>query len=99
MTPVLFEGPKRLVGRTVFLSASKPTRKLDFLPPSDVPARETDREIEHAALSLARAVFAEGGGLVFGAHPSVSPLIASAASEYFPPDWGESAGGVPPVRI
>ncbi|WP_413988040.1 hypothetical protein ACMDCR_18635 [Labrys okinawensis] len=66
-------------GDTIFLSASVPYR---------TPWAENARasEIEEAIVSLARAVFARGGRLVFGGHPSVSPLIAAVAGEYFPPD-------------
>jgi hypothetical protein len=95
MIPEVLELPQRLAGQTVFLSASKPSRPLRFLPPGTGPIRETMPEIEAAALSLARAVFAEGGGIVFGAHPSISPLIAAAAGEYFPPDWSGQSGRVP----
>jgi hypothetical protein len=38
--------------------------------------------VEQAVIALARAVFANGGRIVFGAHPSISPLVASVASEY-----------------
>jgi hypothetical protein len=99
MTPELLQGPQYLTGLTVFLSASKPSRLLPFLPPDHGPARETVREIEEASLSLARAVFAHGGRLVFGAHPSISPLIATAAAEYFPPAWNNQADRRIPAEI
>ena len=53
---------------------------------SDIFRRVTDapREIEQAVVSLARAVFAAGGVLVFGGHPSISPLISLVAGEYLP---------------
>lgn len=66
-------------GDTIFLSASVPYR-------SPWTENAHASEIEEAIVSLARAVFARGGRLVFGGHPSVSPLIASVAGEYFPPD-------------
>lgn len=70
-----------LHGRALFLSASIPAkeRALDFRRIPDAP-----REIEQAVVSLADAVFAEGGRLVFGGHPSISPLIALVASKYAP---------------
>lgn len=37
-------------------------------------------------MAVARAVFAAGGKLVFGAHPSISPLIASVLGEYSMPE-------------
>ena len=42
-------------------------------------------EIEQAVISLCRAVFSEDGRLVFGGHPTITPLVASVAAEYFPP--------------
>ena len=66
-------------GDIIFLSASVPSRE---------GWREDARpaEIEEAIVSLARAVFARGGRLLFGGHPSISPLISSVAGEYFKPD-------------
>jgi hypothetical protein len=66
-------------GGIIFLSASVPHR-----PQWTGDAKPT--EIEEAIISVARAVFARQGRLLFGGHPSVSPLIASVASEYFGPD-------------
>lgn len=63
----------------VFLSASVPVRQ-----PYVEDARPAD--IEEAIVSIARAVFARGGRMLFGGHPSVSPLIASVAGAYFPPN-------------
>ena len=39
--------------------------------------------IKDAVVSLARAVFAHGGRLVFGGHPAISSLVATVAGEYF----------------
>jgi hypothetical protein len=64
-----------LTGKSVFLSASKPARDLGQYRPLSV-------EIDEAVVSLSRAVFSAGGQLVFGAHPSISPLVASVATEY-----------------
>jgi hypothetical protein len=66
-------------GDVVFLSASVPYRerwRADAKP----------AEIEEAIVCIARAVFARKGRLLFGGHPSVSPLVASIAGEYFPAD-------------
>jgi hypothetical protein len=41
--------------------------------------------VEQAVVSLGRAVLAEDGRLVFGGHPSISPLVASVAAEYIRP--------------
>ena len=63
----------------IFLSASLPYR-----PPWDKVAEPV--EIQEAIVSIARAVFARGGRLLFGGHPSVSPLIADIAGEYYQVD-------------
>ncbi|MFN9753947.1 MAG: hypothetical protein ACK55L_00930 [bacterium] len=63
----------------VFLSASVPHRP-------EWIAGSKPAEIEEAIIALARAVFARRGRLVFGGHPSVSPLVAAVAGEYFPAD-------------
>ena len=71
--------PGRLRGTTVFLSASVPDR------PGFERVPNAPFVIEQAVVSLARAVFAENGKIVFGAHPSISPLVASVAAEYHLP--------------
>jgi hypothetical protein len=73
----LHDGP--LNGRPIFLSASTPSRDLEKYP-------RLQMEVENAVIELARAVFSKGGRLIFGGHPSISPLVASVASEYFQPD-------------
>ncbi len=77
----ILEAEQRLTGRTVFLSGSVPERDRGFTRVPDAPF-----VIEQAVVALARAIFAEGGRIVFGAHPSISPLVASVAAEYFLPD-------------
>jgi hypothetical protein len=64
-------------GDIIFLSASVPYRKHWIEDAKSV-------EIEEAIVSVARAVFARQGRLLFGGHPSVSPLVAAVAGEYFP---------------
>jgi hypothetical protein len=71
----------RLTNRIVFLAGSVPDPDRGFARVPDAPF-----VIEQAVVALARAVFAEGGRIVFGAHPSISPLVASVAAEYFLPD-------------
>lgn len=71
--------PGRLVGRTLFLSASVPTR------PGFRRVEDAAFEIEQAVVAFVRTVLAEQGRLVFGGHPSISPLVAAVAGEYFPP--------------
>lgn len=75
----------RLHGRFVFLSASVPTRE----PYRAEGVRRAD--VEEAVISLARAVFSEGGRLVFGGHPAISPLVAMVAGEYLSPPTAESS--------
>jgi SLOG cluster3 family len=76
-----------LRGRTVLLSASVPSEK------RAERYRRIDQaafEIEQAVISLARAVFSEGGRLVFGGHPAISPLVAMVVGEYREPRFAES---------
>src|SRR5437764_7639893 len=56
-------------------------------------------DIEEAVVSLARAVFSEEGRLVFGGHPSISPLVASVAADYYPATFGAGKNAEPPVSI
>lgn len=71
MTPT-----QRLRGKAIFLSASVP------LPGSSY---RYDLNVDDAVIALARMVFAKGGQLVFGGHPSISPLILTIAAEYAAP--------------
>lgn len=76
----------RLRGRAILLSASVPSLKR-----ADIYKRiETAEAIEEAVVSLARAVFSEGGTLVFGGHPTISPLVALVVREYLVPRVAES---------
>ncbi len=71
MTPL-----RRLEGTVVFLSASVP---------ADASGYEDERldfNVDEAVIALARTLFTEGGKLVFGGHPSISPLVLTVASEY-----------------
>ncbi len=73
----------RLRDVSILLSASVPDREgFERVP-------DAAFVIEQAVVSLARAVLAEEGTLVFGAHPSISPLVASVASEYRAPGGKE----------
>jgi len=68
-----------LAGRAVFLSASVPSRaraERYHLVPGAGP------RLEEAALRVAGAVFQAGGTLVFGGHPSISPLIGYLCTQY-----------------
>ncbi|NTS41922.1 hypothetical protein HRG84_13480 [Flavisolibacter sp. BT320] len=56
--------------------------------------------IEEALISLARVVFYQGGQLIFGGHPSISPLIAIVASEFAEEQKAESSTTLPqPARV
>lgn len=91
-------GPLR--GRTIFLSASVPH------PERDARFRaipDAQREIESAVVALARAIFSSGGRLLFGGHPSITPLVAMVAGEFVPvgsADEREERGDIaPPVIV
>ncbi|MEK6374710.1 MAG: hypothetical protein AABO58_18685 [Acidobacteriota bacterium] len=60
----------------VFLSASVPAKHSGF------ENARLDLNVDEAVITLARTIFAEGGKLVFGGHPSISPLVLTIASEY-----------------
>lgn len=62
----------------VFLSASVPDESQPLF--SRIP--DAAYQIEQAVVSLVRSVFNAGGQLVFGGHPSVTPLVAAIATEY-----------------
>ena len=72
----------RLHGVCVFLSASIPMseRRDEYERIPEAPLR-----IEEAVVSIARAIFLESGTLVFGAHPSISPLLARVVDHYYLP--------------
>jgi hypothetical protein len=76
--------PERLRGKSILLSASIPAPERTDQYRS-VPLGSF--EIDQAVISLARAVFSEGGQLVLGGHPSISPLIAMVAGEYREPQY------------
>jgi hypothetical protein len=68
-----------LKGSAVFLSASFPS------PGSPTYYHSADPdEMTQAIVALARAVLAVQAGLVFGGHPTVSPLVMMVAEEYLP---------------
>jgi hypothetical protein len=71
-----------LKGNTVFLSASFPSRErsAQFFDSAD------PNEITQALVAACRAVLSTGGRIVFGGHPSVTPLVMMVAEEYLPQD-------------
>jgi hypothetical protein len=80
----------RLHGVSVLLSASIPTpeRRDEYARIFEAPIR-----IEEAIVCIARAIFIEGGTLVFGGHPSISPLIARVIEHYYLPAPAEDIQG------
>jgi len=80
MSSRALNGPLR--GRAVFLSASVPSadsaKRYRRIP-------QAFARIEEAALRVAGAVFNAGGTLVFGGHPSISPLIGYLCEQYQEP--------------
>jgi hypothetical protein len=64
---------------TILLSASVPTRERseEFRKIANAQL-----QIERAVIALARNVFEAGGRLIFGGHPSISPLVMTVAMEY-----------------
>ena len=72
-----------LDGQTILLSASYPSTDRDprYLQNTDV------REISNATLALINAVFSAGGRLVFGGHPTITPLALQQAGLFFDPPF------------
>ena len=66
-----------LSGSRVFLSASFPTgSRGERYRPYD-PA-----EVADAVTAVVRALFIAGGSLVFGGHPTITPLVLHVAAEH-----------------
>lgn len=64
---------------TIFLSASVPLDKRDE---RFTKIKNAQIQIEEAVIGLSRNIFSAGGKIVFGGHPSISPLVAMVATEY-----------------
>jgi hypothetical protein len=69
-----------LLNRAVFLSASVPSRA----EWRESTSRQAGALIRSAVIACTQRVLFEGGTLVFGGHPSVSPFILSVADDYLP---------------
>ena len=69
-----------LDGKFVFLSASFPSRER---APRYYESADPD-EITQAIVAACRAVLSANGRLVFGGHPTVTPLVMMVAEEYLP---------------
>lgn len=72
--------PDLLHGKAVFLSASFPQRERarKYWETADPD------ELTQAIVAASRAVLAVNGHLVFGGHPTISPLVMMIAQEYLP---------------
>jgi SLOG cluster3 family len=82
--------PVDLRGAFVFLSASFPKgERAEAFPPASAG------EITDAVTAVARGVLASGGRLVFGGHPTITPLVLLVAAEM---TTGETSAS-PPVRV
>lgn len=67
-----------LKGKLIFLSASFPSKQRD---PADFRLARPF-EITDAILAATRAIFEVTGGLVFGGHPTISPLVLSIGRDF-----------------
>jgi hypothetical protein len=76
----------RLRDRCLFMSANVPEIERSESYPR---VEDAHLKIDEAIISLARAVFFEGGRLVFSDHPSNTPLVAMIAGEYREPRFAE----------
>jgi len=69
----------------VFLSASFPSKEQS---PHDFENADA-AEISQAIVAVTRAVLSSNGQLVFGGHPTVTPLVLMVAQEYLPENSAE----------
>lgn len=68
---------------TVLLSASVPsTKRSEKYQENYTKIKNAQIQIEEAVIGLARNIFQAGGRMVFGGHPSISPLVAMVATEF-----------------
>ena len=80
-----------LNGKFVFLSASLP----DAPAPGTDPSGTSNAEVTRAVVSVARGILESNGGIVFGGHPTITPLLLSVAHEVFGGAGGIGGGSVP----
>lgn len=68
---------------TVLLSASVPsTKRSEKYNENYTKIKNAQIQIEEAVIGLARNIFQAGGKIIFGGHPSISPLVAMVATEF-----------------
>lgn len=61
--------------------------------------QDSQLHIDEAIVSLSRAVFAKGGRIVFGGHPTVVPLVSMVAAEYVSASRAFTTGVGPPTIV
>jgi hypothetical protein len=93
--------PIDLAGRFVFLSASFPSGDRAERFPGHGPA-----EVADATTAIVRGVLTAGGQLVFGGHPTITPLVLLVAGEMrgrpnspSPPAGDPGAGSEPSIQV
>ncbi|WP_454803736.1 SLOG domain-containing protein [Mucilaginibacter phyllosphaerae] len=68
---------------TVVLSASVPSEKRSEKYQQDfIKIKNAQVQIEEAIIGLSRNIFQKNGRIIFGGHPSISPLVAMVAGEF-----------------
>jgi hypothetical protein len=68
---------------TIILSASVPSGKRSEKYQQDfVKIKNAQIQIEEAIVGLSRNIFQKKGRIIFGGHPSISPLVAMVAGEF-----------------
>lgn len=68
---------------TILLSASVPSEKRSKKYNENyTKIKNAQVQIEEAVIGLSRNVFQAGGKLIFGGHPSISPLVLMVATEF-----------------
>lgn len=73
----------KYINFTLLLSASVPSEKRsEKYSQSYIKIKNAQIQIEEAVIGLSRNVFQYGGRLIFGGHPSISPLVALVATEF-----------------
>lgn len=63
----------------ILLSASVPSERGDE---KYIKIKNAQIQIEEAVIGLARNIFQANGSIVFGGHPSISPLVLMVATEF-----------------
>ena len=68
---------------SVLLSASVPSNKRSKKYQVDYEKiKDAQIQIDEAVIGLSRNIFQAGGKIIFGGHPSISPLVAMVATEF-----------------